>query len=149
MNLEPTVSIDFDGTLSKPEVQEYARELLSQGIQVRVTTTRFDDMHIHKYGDDYPNVLDDLWEVVDDLGIPRHHVRFTNMEWKHTYLIGTNFIWHLDDNPHEMSHARYASCKVPMVQVNTNTWKNKCNRILRSTLAKLKPLFLESNECKD
>lgn len=129
---QPTVSFDFDGTLSRADVQEYAAELIAQGVDVRVTTTRYDDMHIHKYGGDFPNILDDLWEVVDRLGVPRHKVRFTNMEWKYTYLKGTPFIFHLDDNEQEFNHARYESCSVPMVQVNTNSWKQKCNRLLRN-----------------
>jgi hypothetical protein len=127
---KPIVSFDFDGTLSRPDVQEFAKELLDLGVEVRVTTTRYDDMHSHKYGDDYPPEQDDLWSVVDRLGIPRHHVRYTNMEWKYTYLMGTAFLFHLDDNEHEFARARYNSCKIPMIQVNGGGWQKKCMRIL-------------------
>ena len=133
---KPIVSFDFDGTLSRPDVQEYAKFLIDQGVEVRVTTTRYDEMHAHKYGDDYPHTQDDLWEVVDRLGIPRQHVRYTNMEWKHWYLNGTAFIFHLDDNTHEFAHARYNSCKVPMIQVNSGTWQRKCNGLLQKYKAK-------------
>ncbi len=133
-----TVSFDFDGTLAMPHVQEFAKELLDLGIEVRVTTTRYDDMHCHKYGYRWPPVLDDLWEVVDRLQIPRHHVRFTNMEWKSKYLLGTNFVFHLDDNEEEFHHARYDSVKVPMVQVNGGSWKKKCLKLLEKSVNSIK-----------
>lgn len=126
------VSFDFDETLSRKDVQEYAAELLEQGIEVWVVTTRWDENHKHKY--DFNPTLDDLWEVVDRLGIPRHHVRFTCMEWKHTYLNGTNFIWHLDDNPGEFSAAKTNGCNVPMIQVDANGWMLKCNRLLNNAV---------------
>lgn len=131
------VSFDFDGTLSKPHVQEFAKELLDLGIQVRVTTTRYDEMHCHKYAHRWPPVLDDLWEVVDQLGIPKHHVHFTNMEWKYKYLQGTNFIFHLDDNEEEFNHARYNSIKIPMIQVNSSNWKRKCLKLIEKHVNKL------------
>lgn len=135
---KPIVSFDFDGTLSRPDVQEFAKELLELGVEVRVTTTRYDDMHSHKYGDDYPHNSDDLWEVVEKLGIPKHHVRFTNMEWKYHYLIGTAFLFHLDDNEHEFARARYNACKIPMIQVNGGGWRKKCMGILLKKVAELK-----------
>lgn len=131
------VSIDFDGTLSRIDVQEYAQKLLAEGVDVWVVTTRYDENHKHKYAEDYDVTSDDLWSVVDAIGIPRWKVRYTNMEWKYTYLIGTDFIWHLDDNANEMTRARYNSCEVPMIQVNTTAWKRKCSRLLN--MARVKP----------
>jgi len=63
------VSFDFDGTLEQKEVQDYAKQLLEEGIEVWVVTTRWDENHKHKYP--HNATLDDLWEVVDKLGIPR------------------------------------------------------------------------------
>jgi hypothetical protein len=128
----PTVSFDFDGTLSRSDVQNYAAELIAQGVDVRVTTTRYDDMHSHKYGMDFPNILDDLWEVVDRLGIARYKVRFTNMMWKYTYFKGTSFVFHLDDNEQESTNARYESCTVPMIILNSKSWKRKCNQLIKN-----------------
>lgn len=122
------VSFDFDGTLSEPKVQDFARELISQGIDVWVVTTRWDENHKHKYG--INPTIEDLWEVIDDLGIPRWKVRFTCMEWKYTYLDKTDFVWHLDDNETEFVKARVHGCSVPMIQVNAGLWKAKCERLL-------------------
>ncbi len=122
------VSFDFDGTLSKPHVQEFARDLIQHGVEVWVVTTRYDENHKFRYPMNAR--LDDLWQVVDDLGIPRWKVRFTCMEWKHTYLNGTSFLWHLDDNTEEFYQARMHKCSVPMIQVESGSWKNKCVRLL-------------------
>lgn len=125
------VSFDFDGTLQTEEVQLYAEQLIQKGVEVWVTTTRWDENHKHKYEDN--PTLDDLWEVVDRLGIPRHQVRFTNMQWKYTYLTGTHFHWHLDDNESEITKARINECNVPMIQVGQSTWKQKCEQLLNNT----------------
>lgn len=132
----PKVSFDFDHTLSHPHVQEYAKQLLEQGVEVWIITTRYDENHMHKYAMDYPATMEDLWAVADELGIPRHHVRFTCMEWKYTYLIGTEFLWHLDDNEHEIRRAQYNKCKVPMIQVHGGGWQKKCNGLLLKYKAK-------------
>jgi hypothetical protein len=123
------VSFDFDGTLEFKDTQEYAAELIAKGVEVWVVTTRWDENHKHKYPQNA--TLDDLWEVVDRLRIPRHQVRFTCMEWKYTYLNGTNFIWHLDDNPDEFSKAKSNGCNVPMINVDTNGWMIKCDRLIQ------------------
>lgn len=123
------VSFDFDGTLEFEDVQEYAAELIKRGIDVWVVTTRWDENHKHKYP--MNATLDDLWEVVDKLGIPRWKVRFTCMEWKATYLKGTNFVWHLDDNDQEVSIGkRTEGFNIPIIDVLSNGWKNKCERLL-------------------
>jgi hypothetical protein len=122
------LSFDFDGTLQTESVQAYAKTLIEKGHEVWVVTTRWDENHKHKYPKNA--TLDDLWEVVDRLGIPRHQVRFTCMEWKYTYLDGTNFVWHLDDNPDEFSKAKIHGCNVPIVNVDTEDWIIECNKLL-------------------
>lgn len=122
------VSFDFDGTLELVHIQEYAKKLIDQGHEVWVVTTRYDENHRHRY---FTNpTLDDLWSVVDKLGIPRHRVRFTLMEYKHKYLDGTQFIWHLDDNPEEFKHARMHGCSVPLIHVENPNWQYRCNQLL-------------------
>jgi hypothetical protein len=123
------VSFDFDGTLQLEETQEYAKELIERGIDVWVVTTRYDENLKHLYGQG-DGVLDDLWEVVDRLGIPRWKVRFTCMKWKGEYLKSTKFIWHLDDNHEEKAHARVLGCTVPIILNYVKDWKQKCEDLL-------------------
>jgi hypothetical protein len=137
------VSFDFDGTLEFQDVQDYASELIKQGVEVWVVTTRWDENHKHKYP--MNATLDDLWEVVDRLGIPRHRVRFTCMEWKATYLKGTHFVWHLDDNDQEVTAAKKTEgCNVPIIDVLGNDWEEKCDRLLRVRLNEV-----EANKTED
>lgn len=152
------VSFDFDGTLEFESVQEYAKSLIKRGIEVWIVTTRYDANHDHKWkiqfpGEEWAEIYAKhdgdpnfhIWGVCEKLGIPKHHVRFTCMEWKYTYLDGTKFIWHLDDNPEEFSKAKANKCKVPMIQVDANGWQNKCERLIQAWLgAEIKPECLES-----
>lgn len=123
------LSFDFDGTLQLPEVQEYAKQLIQEGHDVWVVTTRWDENHRHRYFDN--PTLDDLWTVVDNLSIPRWKVRFTCMEWKYKYLDKTQFVWHLDDSPDEIKHARANQCSVPIMSVENPNWKYRCNQLLK------------------
>jgi hypothetical protein len=122
------VTFDFDSTASRKDVQEYIKELLSKDIDVWIVTSRYDDLHKHKYQFNANN--DDLWKVVDEVGIPRWKVRFTNMEDKVQYLYNTNVIWHLDDDFYELTCIRNAKIPTIGIQVNSGSWKQKCNRLL-------------------
>lgn len=153
------VSFDFDGTLERPDVQEYAAILIKLGVEVWVVTTRYDSNHQHKWFKAYPEELwakitsntsgdpnAQLWAVVDKLGIPRYHVRFTCMEWKFNYLNGTKFLWHLDDNPEEFTHARNNNCNVTMIQVESGNWKQKCEKLIQLRLSEIEANKTAENE---
>lgn len=139
------VSFDFDGTLEHEEVQQYAKELIKRGIEVWIVTTRYDANHQHKWLRQFPDaewalIYDKhngdpnfhVWGVAERLGIPKHHVRFTCMEWKWTYLKGTKFVWHLDDNPEELSHAKANHNDVPMIEVTRDDWKQRCDDLINT-----------------
>lgn len=136
------ISFDFDKTLSRPDVQEYCKKLIKHGVEVWVVTSRFDDNHVHRWpevfpGADWlhwyepPNIPNwDLYQVTDNLGIPRHRIRFTCMEDKWRYLHRTTFIWHLDDNYVEFERAEEFGCTVPFIDVTQFDWKKQCNTLL-------------------
>jgi len=153
------VSFDFDGTLEREDVQEYAKTLIKLGVEVWVVTTRYDSNHQHKWLKAYPEALwakitsitngdpnAQLWAVVDKLGIPRYHVRFTCMEYKYKYLDGTKFIWHLDDNPEEFSQAKANNLRVPMVQVEAHNWREVCERLVKLKLNEIEANKTEENK---
>lgn len=125
------VSFDFDQTLSRSDVQEYAKELLSLGVDLWVLTARYDDLHTHLYTDDFgDNPNQDLWDVVDKIGIPRWKVKFMNMVPKAFFLRKTKVVWHLDDNHTELFDIRNSSVDTIGIYVNSSTWKRKCNKLL-------------------
>lgn len=123
------VSFDFDGTLQREDVQQYARELRDRGMDVWIVTTRWDENHKHLYA--FNPHIDDLWEVVERLGIPRWKVRFTNMQWKYTYLEDTQFIWHLDDNPEEFERMEIRCPSIGRVGVWKEDWKEQCEQLIK------------------
>lgn len=141
------VSFDFDGTLELPEIQEYAKSLIKKGIEVWIVTTRYDANHMHRWREQFPEAEwaaifsehdgdpnFNVWGVAESLGIPRHHVRFTCMQYKHTYLSETKFVFHLDDNPEEMRHAKAHNCNVPFVDVTHPNWKEVCDEHIENWL---------------
>jgi len=76
------ISFDFDGTLSLEKVQFVAKELIDAGFSIKCTTAR--------------RIVDknqDLWEVVNDLGIT--NVTFTELNYKYPFMQGVDV--HVDN----------------------------------------------------
>ena len=122
------VTFDFDNTLSRESVQEYALRLINGGVDVWILTSRYDDLNINKYG--YRGVNNnDLYSVASKLGIPKWKIRFTCMRDKSEYLYGTNVIWHLDDDFTELNKINRETETVG-VSVNSSIYQNKCNKLL-------------------
>lgn len=126
------VSFDFDSTLSRPDVQEYAVKLINEGIDVWVVTSRYDDLHKHMWSPNPEATNNELWEVIDRIGLPRWKVMFTNMTDKSLFLARTKIIWHLDDDNIELFNIRDDKAVNTIgVQVNAGSWKQKCQRLLK------------------
>jgi hypothetical protein len=127
--LPPTVSFDFDHTLTHSDVQEYAAELIKAGVNVWVITARFDDLHGHLWA---PNANNDgLWKITDSLGIPRDRVRFCNGQPKADFLARTRVLWHLDDDIIELENLKYdQDVTATGILVKSLSWKDNCQKIL-------------------
>lgn len=124
------VTIDFDKTLTKSHVQKYCRKLIKAGIEVHILTYRYDDLHFHLYNGLYPEINDDLYEVVDNLGLSRNRIIFTNATAKSTYLKNSFVILHLDDDVRVMKDLTKNSHVIP-IQVRSSSFENKINKILK------------------
>ena len=121
------VSFDFDNTLSKNEVQDFAKSLISKNIEVWIVTARYDDDNYFKVW--YRNGSNStLYEVVDRLGISRDKIVFMNMESKSNFLNNKGFIWHLDDDYIELNELRPTD--VVGVDVLKNDYKIICKKML-------------------
>lgn len=83
------ISVDFDSTLTRKEVQDFVLQMIKNGAEVFCVTSRF-----------YNNEANiELYELTDELGI--HRIIFTDGEDKvHHIPASTNF--HLDDDMHEL-----------------------------------------------
>ena len=117
-----TVTIDFDGTLTLPEVQEYVKELIQDNIDVRILTSRYDDINKHRYPRNPSN--EDLWALVDKLKIPHSKVHFMNMNSKGRYLANTKVRLHLENDPKDISNIRTFS-HIPVIDVTKQDWRSK------------------------
>lgn len=107
------VSFDYDGTLTLPYIQEFAKFLIDCEVDVYVITSRFDELHKQNCLGTIMGENSDLWEIVDKIGIQRHKVRFTLMQPKWEYINGTKICLHLDDDTIEVddivNYANYCS----------------------------------------
>ena len=127
--MEPkTVSFDFDGTLSRPDVQEYAAELIRRGYNVHVVNARFSELQKHRWVSSPHN--EDLWKVIDKLGIPHRRVHFTNMTPKYELFQHTpHVLFHLDDDiVEQLMITNHTS--VPVVDSMDPNFREKCEYYL-------------------
>ena len=136
--MKKKVSFDFDDTLSYEEVQDYARSLIEQEIEVHIVTSRYED--ITRYPFTVTNGHGDIFKVAEDLGITRDNIHFTNMENKyHFFERNPDFIWHLDNDEQEISlmkwhrdvHNKYVETNTGTIGVLFNYhYTYKCNELL-------------------
>jgi hydroxymethylpyrimidine pyrophosphatase-like HAD family hydrolase len=80
-----TVSFDYDGTLTRPDVQRYARRLVQRGFNVMIHTNR------------PATYTKGVFETASRVGIPFDNIRFCNQE-KELFLDSVEYIFHLDDD---------------------------------------------------
>lgn len=125
------ISVDFDNTLSRRSVQNYIKELISKGVDVWVTTARFDQENVKLHNLRFDN--SDLWEIIDKLGIDRKKVHFTNMTLKSEYLFGKDFIFHLDDDSIELLYINESINSrndIIGINVTNENYESLCNKKL-------------------
>ena len=121
------VSFDFDGTLSRKDVQDYAKSLIKKDIEVWVTTSRYfneDDYEFTKMDNN------DLYKVIDYIGIPKERVTFTNRKDK-ALVMEKDFIWHLDDDWLDLKLINSSTNIVGISVFGSSSWKYKCDKLLK------------------
>lgn len=132
-------SFDFDCTLDRTPVQNYAKELLSRPeIEVWVVTSRYNDNEkFQKFFKTTSNVdlsNTDLWYIVNQLNIPKERVHFTNMTDKWHFFKDKDFLWHLDDDFVEIRNILKHTKTKAIDCWYSPSWKFKCERILKRAL---------------
>lgn len=119
------VSFDFDSTLDREDVQEFAKHLIENGIEVWITTSRCSDDEAERKRWN-PNWNNDLWLVARRLGIPKERVNFTAYEDKFHKLTNNGFIWHLDDDEIEIELLEENNSDCVGINVCLNDWLSVC-----------------------
>jgi hypothetical protein len=132
--MKTQVSFDFDSTLSRKDVQEYAQSLINEGFEVWILTSRFVDCFSYPWYKEaiYGHCHQDLFTVANELEIPDEHIIFTDMADKADIILERddfNPVWHLDDDYIELNTIfRKTKCKA--FSVVSSSYKKKCNKAL-------------------
>ena len=119
------VSFDFDDTLDRSSVQEYAKELVHRGLEVWICTRRLSNEDAEN-----PRWNDDLYQVAREVGIKKENIHFCGMLDKHTFFKDNDFVWHLDDDWIEIRMINERTKTIGISVFGNTTWKNKCNKKL-------------------
>jgi len=97
------VSFDFDGVLTRNDVQDFVKELINKGVDVWLVTSRSSTESAKKKAWWWVEKQNEyLFEVADECKIPRNRIIFTDLVDKVVYLTGRDFLFHLDDDEHEL-----------------------------------------------
>lgn len=108
------ISFDFDATLSLPSVQDVAKDLIRQGFNVIVTTTRHS-----KY------LNQDLIKITDKLGINK--IVYTNGEGKEFFMQGIDI--HIDNDESDLRNISRVTY-TEVINVTDKEWKTNLYNLL-------------------
>jgi hypothetical protein len=130
------VSFDFDHTLSRKDVQSFAKELVDEGHEVWIVTSRFsDEAAKEKKWHWIEGQNQKLFDVAQDCGIKKENIQFTCMESKSVFLKNKGFVFHLDDNDIELMDIFESKDSCRAIHVDHFEWKETCQNILKKNLA--------------
>ena len=116
------VSIDYDGTFTEHNVQQYARSLLNLGVEIYIVTARLDEKH--SPGENWNT---DLFTITESFNIPFDNIVFCNYRSKCDALNSINPVFHLDDDMGELSDISINS-DIPGILYNKkNKWVKWCD----------------------
>ena len=117
------VSFDFDSTLDRLDIQEFAKKLVSDGYEVWIVTTRLTN-------EKSPNPIwnDDLYDVAKQCGISTNNIHFTNGGDKWSFLENKGFIFHIDDDEEEYEFIRQYLDRdvIPVMSYGNKEWEKDC-----------------------
>jgi hypothetical protein len=119
-----SVSMDFDGVLSIPSVEEFARELIEDGVDVWIITNRYSDGN-----------NTDLLNVADRLKIPFDNIIYTNRKDKVGFMPLEFYIFHLDDDPYVINNIiENGEPTTPILRDVSINWKEMCRELIEFNL---------------
>jgi hypothetical protein len=128
------VSFDFDSTLSRKNVQRFAKELVAAGHEVWIVTSRVSDEMANNYPTEFKNrVLKEnrkLFRVADNVGIKRNHIIFTGFVNKIEFIKGKDFIFHLDDDLDELMEIFSSKDPCKPINVEHSEWEMDCRELI-------------------
>lgn len=125
------ISFDFDNTLTRQSVQEFATDLVHEGHEVWIVTSRYSEEGAPDNLKSRVKVSnEDVFMVAEDCGINLNHIHFTNMEFKVNFLEENNFSIHIDDDVSELFEIRNRANSCIPINVDFLSWKEDCLNII-------------------
>lgn len=125
------VSFDFDSTLSRRDVQEYAKSLVNNNHDVWIVTSRCaTEPALAKGWWWVEKQNQELYDVADSVGIPRDKIVFTEHVDKIIYLKDKEFVFHLDDDVEELIAIMQSGDLCKPINVEHMDWEQDCNKLL-------------------
>lgn len=125
------VSFDFDGTLSRKDVQDFAKELIGKGIDVWIVTSRIaTEPALEKGWYWIEKQNDELYKVAELVGVVKDKIVFTEHIDKIVFLKDKVFEFHLDDDEHELILIMQSKDSCVPLNVGHFSWKENCLEVL-------------------
>jgi hypothetical protein len=130
LNKTNKISFDFDSTLDRKEIQDFAKELSEKGFELHITTSRVSK----RFG--RPEWNKDLFEVAEILRIAISNIHFTEGDDKWKFLKDKGFLFHLDDDCIECELIQENTDVIPISHYNCRedfggkNWKEKIKKLL-------------------
>ena len=107
-----------------------------------IVTARYDsvDKYTQEFKDRY-RIFDiesehnHLFNIADQCGISRDHIKFMNMSYKSEFFEQNDeFLWHLDDDMTECNIINQFSKTVAISCANGSNWRHKCEKLIKKKL---------------
>lgn len=130
MKLEK-ISFDFDSTLDGSKVQDVAKQLVSDGYEVWIVTSRLDDESAPS--DKWNH---DLYDVAIDCRIPKKQIHFTNGADKWEFLKDKGFLFHLDDDWLEINYINSKTDCKGISHFGNRNWKQEIKNTINESKRK-------------
>lgn len=122
------ITVDFDGTLTREDVQRYVEELRSRKISATVITSRYGFTYKDKDGFGYEQNKD-LFDKVEGLGFSKEDVYFTNGDSKKRLIRMLKPVLHLENSSSDIDDVMKGS-SIASINVNKIGWQSEANFIL-------------------
>lgn len=131
--LNVKISIDYDSTLDRGDVQEVVTDLVKKGYNVYIVTSRQCTETALKLGHHWVERQNsDLYAVADKCGIKRENIIFTEHVDKIVYLKDKGFLFHLDDDVDELIKISESGDSCKPLNVDHMDWKHSIYDILKN-----------------
>ena len=123
------ITVDFDGTLDKPDITKFIIDKIKEGHRAYVVTSRLSEKRANReYGQNLNRWNSDVIELSEKVGISK--IFFTNYERKVGLIRKLTPDLHLDDDGGEVSEINSEVPETLALDIKRSNWKQTANELL-------------------